>query len=440
MVTNADADASETANDAAGSASPTETEARLQLLLRASELLGASLDFTVTLANLATLLVPSMADGYVVDLVESGGEIRRITAVDVNPAKAPLSEALKSLGAINPKAPNGIQRVLAEGRSVLTEVMTDEGMQTAARDAHHLAIMRGLELRSGLIVPLKTRGRTVGLLWLYYSTSGRRYAPSDLAFLEEIAARAALAIDNARLLRETEEAVRAREEFLAIASHELRTPITSLVLRVQGYQRALGRHPERVPARDEVLQWLSHFNGQVGRISRLIDEMLDVSVLTSGRLVMHGEPVDLGETARRVGTALHDEARRAGSALTVTTDGPLVGQWDAMRVQQVVTNLVSNAIKYGEGGPVDVITRREGDSAVLAVKDEGIGIAAADLEQIFERFERRVSSRNYGGFGLGLWVARKIVQAWGGTIRAESAPGKGSTFRVDLPLGESATR
>jgi signal transduction histidine kinase len=100
---------------------------------------------------------------------------------------------------------------------------------------------------------------------------------------------------------------------------------------------------------------------------------------------------------------------------------------------------VSNAIKYGEGRPVDVTTRREGDSAVLAVKDEGIGIAAADLEQIFERFERRVSSRNYGGFGLGLWVARKIVQAWGGTIRAESAPGKGSTFRVDLPLGESAT-
>ena len=177
----------------------------------------------------------------------------------------------------------------------------------------------------------------------------------------------------------------------------------------------------------------------MGRISRLIDEMLDVSVLTSGRLVMHGEPVDLGETARRVGTALHDEARRAGSALTVTTDGPLVGQWDAMRVEQVVTNLVSNAIKYGEGRPVDVTTRREGDSAVLAVKDEGIGIAAADLEEIFERFERRVSSRNYGGFGLGLWVARKIVQAWGGTIRAESAPGKGSTFRVDLPLGASAT-
>jgi signal transduction histidine kinase len=415
------------------SSAASETEGRLELLLQASELLGRSLDFDVTFANLATLLVPRMADGYVVDLVETDATIRRLAAVDADPAKAPLMERLKRLGALNPKAPNGIQRLLEAGVPFFTERITDDGLVKGARDADHLAILRSLDLYSGLTVPLKSRGRSIGLLWLYFSRSKRVYTRDDLALAEEIAARAALAIDNARLFRELEETVKAREDFLAIASHELRTPVTALMLRAQGYARALARDPKLEPTREEVVRWLGSFNQQVARISRLIEEMLDVSRMTAGRLELLLEPLDLAQVAREAAANMEDDLRRKGCALTIDAEAGVTGLWDRTRMEQVVLNLLSNAMKYGEAKPISMRVRSAGEKAILEVRDQGIGIDAEHLTRIFERFERMVSSRNYGGFGLGLWIVRQIVEASGGTIRVSSAPGDGATFIVELP-------
>jgi signal transduction histidine kinase len=410
--------------------------ARLELLLHASEILGQSFDFSATLASLATILVPRLADGYAVDLVDDTGSIRRIAAVHVDPAMAPVCEGLMKLGAVNPKAPLGIQKLIAEGVSRLTEEVTDEGLRAGARDEQHLALLRALEPRSMIIVPMKARGRAIGLLWLYYSKkSSRSYSPADLSFVEEIAARAALAIENARLWRESQEAIEARDEFLSIASHELRTPLTAMLLRVQGELRKLQRDAGYAPARAEVEVLLRALNQQAGHLGQLVSEMLDVSGMTTEAVRLTPENMDLGEVVSQTALALTEDARKKGCDLTVDAPSGVTGRWDRVRVVQIVTALLSNAIKYGAGGPISVTMHSSAEHAQIDVRDQGIGIEREHMGRIFERFERKVSPRNYGGFGLGLWRARQIVEASGGTITVSSDPGRGATFRVDLPRG-----
>jgi signal transduction histidine kinase len=413
------------------------TQARLELLLQASELLARSLDFEATLAHLATLLVPRIADGYVVDVVDERGEIKRVAAVDENPEKQEVVARLRHLGPPNPKARDGIQSILEASTSRVSERITPDGLRAGARDEAHYQMLLALDLHSGLIVPLRARGRAIGLLWLYFARSKRTYAKEDLPVVEEIAARAALAIENARLWREAQDAIRTRDEFLAIASHELRTPLTSLLLRVQGELRRLHREPTYAPSHDDLRVWLGATNQQVGKLARLVEEMLDVSRMTLGKFRLAPEETSLGTLVREAVSTLAEEAGRRGCALDVAiapeAEG-LVGFWDPMRLEQVVIALLSNAIKYGEGKPVRVAIDRDGDVARVSVIDEGIGIDPAHVERIFERFERQVSSRHYGGFGLGLWIARQIVETSGGHVRVESTPGKGSRFVVELPV------
>ncbi|MCY1021138.1 PAS domain S-box protein [Pyxidicoccus sp. MSG2] len=239
--------------------------------------------------------------------------------------------------------------------------------------------------------------------------------------------------ERVRLLREAEEAVRVRDEFLTVAAHELRTPLTSLRLQLQLLLRqlALGS-PElatKLASRSEALE------RQVGRLAGLIYTLLDVSRLTAGRLTLEPREVDLGLLVEQVSQAFRDEFQRMGITLTVRDAGqPLVGLWDPLRVEQVVGNLLSNAVRYGAGTPVEVRLGREGDMAMVTVKDQGIGISQDDLSRIFGKFERAVSERHYGGLGLGLYITRQIVDAMNGSIQVESSPGQGATFTVRLPL------
>jgi signal transduction histidine kinase len=409
-------------------------QARLELLLQASELLGRSLDYEATLASLHTLLVPRIADGYVVDVLDAQGALHRIAAVDENPAKAELVERLKHIGQVNPDAPHGVQRLLAAGEALLIERMDEEELRKGARNEEHFEIMKALDLTSGLVVPLRASGRSIGMLWLYSARSKRVYTREDLGLVEEVAARAALAIENARLWRESQDAIHARDEFLAIASHELRTPLTSLLLRVQGELRRLRREPDYTPNHADLTEWLTLTNTQISRLARLVEELLDVSHITSGKLRLAHDTADLLAVATEAAGLLADEARRKGSTLAVQGEPGIIGWWDPLRLEQVVVALLSNAIKYGEGRPIDVRVERGEDTASVMVRDRGIGIDPAHTRRIFERFGRQVSSRHYGGFGLGLWVARQIVEASGGNITVESAPGAGSTFHVHLPL------
>jgi PAS domain S-box-containing protein len=226
------------------------------------------------------------------------------------------------------------------------------------------------------------------------------------------------------------EAVQSRDTFLSIASHELKTPLTSLLLHIESLRRRAGEATLPPPIGDK----LQTIERQAGRLSILVNELLDVSRLTAGRLDLEAETLDLVQVVQEVSERFSEQLERCGSALQVTADPAVVGCWDRSRCDQVVTNLLSNAIKFGEGQPIDLGIVREGEKAVLTVRDRGIGIDPADCERLFQRFERLVSARHFGGFGLGLWIVRQIIMAMGGTIHVDSMPGQGTTFRVELPV------
>jgi signal transduction histidine kinase len=245
-------------------------------------------------------------------------------------------------------------------------------------------------------------------------------------------------VDNARLLREAREAVRLRDEFLGIASHELKTPLTPLHLKVQLLHKQvelLAARGQQVSA-ERVSETLDVVQRQVRKLTSLVDNLLDVSRITAGRLKLELEEMDLASVAAEILYRFAPSAAQLNSSLELRAPIPVVGRWDRLRLEQVLTNLVSNALKYGSGKPVCVTVEAEGRTARLTVKDCGIGISAQDLPRIFERFERAVSDRHYGGLGLGLYITRQIVEAFGGTVRATSEPGVGSTFLLELPRGD----
>ncbi|NMO16932.1 PAS domain-containing sensor histidine kinase [Pyxidicoccus fallax] len=229
---------------------------------------------------------------------------------------------------------------------------------------------------------------------------------------------------------ELREAVRVRDEFLQIASHELNTPLTPLSLKLE----SLHRLAERGPAPPEVLKGhVDVARRQVKRLAGLIKDLLDVTRLSRGKLQLTLSEGSLSERVRAVTERFAAEAQRNGCRLELTSTGDVTGRWDLGRLEQVVENLLSNALKYGQGRPVHLHVGADGGSALLRVRDEGMGIEPEALPRIFDKFERAPSARYHGGLGLGLYIAKQIVDGHGGTLSVVSTPGQGATFEVRLP-------
>lgn len=245
-------------------------------------------------------------------------------------------------------------------------------------------------------------------------------------YMIDITARKQAEAERERLLAETRSALGLRDEFLSLAAHELRTPLARVGLRLQCIQRML----EEELARSDLAQSIERANGNVRRLAELVDDLLDVSHLARGTVRLRRERMDLSEAVREAVARSADAVASAGCAIELDATVPVEGSWDRARVEQVIATLLDNAIKFGAGKPIEV---RVGPEACLSVRDHGIGIAAADQQRIFERFERAVPASSYAGLGVGLYAASEIVRAHGGTIRLESAPGEGATFVVQLP-------
>ncbi len=235
------------------------------------------------------------------------------------------------------------------------------------------------------------------------------------------------------LAQDLQKALQIRDDFLSVASHELKTPLTSLQLQLQLLWRSLPEtdsHGQPHPARKRI----EATRRPAERLHQLVNNLLDVSRIRAGRLALEHETVDFAALLQDVVTRAEADAAGAGCRLVLRAQSPVVGRWDRLRLEQVVTNLLSNAIKYGASNPVELSVLQDGSTARLTVRDNGIGIAPEHQARIFQRFERAVSERHYGGFGLGLWIVRQIVESLGGDIRVESLPGQGATFTVSLPI------
>nr|WP_233278130.1 ATP-binding protein [Myxococcus stipitatus] len=411
-----------------------QAEFRTRVLAEVSTVLASSLDYEMTMRNLAKLVVPALADWCFVDLAQPDGNFRRLEVAHARPEDAPTAAEVLNFQLMpegNPRHPP--TAALLRGEAILLEEMTPAHIKRSAHNENHARVMLATGLRSFIAVPLVVRGHTLGVFSFFTSFSNRRYTQADLAFGLELAYRAALSMENARLYREAQEAIRLRDEFLSIASHELKTPLTPLSLKLQALARELERHPDTIPY-SVVKGYVDTGARQVKKLAELVGDLLDVSRIAAGRLALELEDVDLGALIREVASRYEPHAARAGSTLQVEGgEGGLVGRWDRLRLEQVVTNLIDNAVKYGAGKPILLSLEQAPSRARLRVRDQGIGIAPEHLPRLFGRFERAVSERHYGGLGLGLYITRTLVEAMGGRVRVESEQGRGSTFTVDLP-------
>jgi signal transduction histidine kinase len=404
----------------------------LAFLAEASTILAGSLDYQTTLTSAARQAVPYLADCCAVDIAGENGVARRMAAAHRDPAKSVLILQLGQRYPTPVGPEHGFPRVLRTGRSDFWPVIDDAQLAAAAGSPEHRALLHRLGYRSLICAPLLARGRIIGAITFAMADSGRQYTPVDLALAEDLAQRIAMAVDNARLYQAAQDAVRMRDEFLSIASHELKTPLTSLQLAVQSLLRNMRRGGP--PDQEKAASRLLIVEGQSKRLAGLINDLLDISRISAGRLALEPEATDLAALTRQVIGRFQDELEAAGCALALHADTPTRGHWDPLRIEQVITNLLTNAMKYGQGRPIEVTVQPDGGVARLTVRDGGIGIAPDHLERIFGRFERAVAPGRFGGMGLGLYITRQIVEAHGGTIRVISAPAHGAIFTVELPL------
>jgi len=465
---------------------------RMEFLAEASRTLSESLDFETTVANIARLIVPTIADWCAVDIVGDDGVVRRLAVEHVDPAKAERVARLREKYPTRPDADFGVPKILRTGKSEFAPEVLDAHVVGAAQNDEHLALLRSLSIRSYLGVPLIARGRPLGAIILAYAESGRRYTEAERSLVEDLARRAAVAIENARLVRElahardqleqqaaelefqaeelrqamdelamttddlrrvnavlaakteeaelaraiAEDASRAKSQFLATVSHELRTPLNAII----GYGDLL--EGEVVgPINPVQRQHLGRIRESAAHLLGLINEILSLARIEAGKEELRLTEVDVVALARDTAALVAPLAARKGLRFDfrATAEG-IVIESDAGKIRQILLNLLSNAVKFTDEGEIVVEVGQENADAVLRVTDSGLGIDPDHKDRIFEPFTQidAFPTRMVGGTGLGLPVSLHLASLLGGGIDVESEPGQGSTFTLRLPIGAAA--
>ena len=415
-------------------------EKRYAFLAEVSALLDASLDYKSSFQKLARLVVPTLADYCLIDEAEPDGGLRRIARAHVDPAK----ETILYENTYHPPqadeeelSRHPVTRVIRTGIPLLVSEFTPEMVEVIAHDDDHRGRLGVLDLRSYIIAPLAARGRVLGAITLAAAgESGRRYRAPDVAMAEEVARRAALAIDNARLYTLAQQAIRDREAVLAVVSHDLRNPLASILLNAT---MMLDMAPVGALG-DWTGDSLRQIVQSVEQTNRLITDLLDVARMEEGGgIAVDRIPVDARPLVDAAVRMLLPLAQARGVELVQTPGGSLPVLADSDRVLQVLSNLIGNAVKFTDpGGHVRVTARSYGDEQWFSVTDTGIGIPEEDQPFVFDRF--RQVGRDRRGVGLGLPIARGIVEAHGGRIWLDSRPVMGTTVYFTLPaadLGEA---
>ena len=413
---------------------------RLQFLARASTLLASSLDYEMTLKRLSELCVPAMADWCIIDVLTDEGELERVSVVHSDPAKTAWAQEYQWRFPPKPDGAEGAYKVLRTGKSAFYPQVPDEALQAVARDQEHLEVLRQLGFSSVIIAPLATRERTVGALTLVYAESGRTYTPEDLLFAEELARRAAIAVENAGLYEELEVRVEERthqleqvnrelEAFSYSVSHDLRAPLRGMM----GFSQALLEdYGDRLD--ENGVRYLQRITASGERMGTLIDGLLVLSRLS--RVELHHTTVNLSEIAHE----LLGELQRAEPQREVTThvQDDLMAEGDERLLRQVMQNLLENAWKFTRNQEQAVIEVGK-DNGTFFVRDNGAGFDMAYANKLFGAFQRLHPVAEFEGTGIGLALVKRIINRHGGNIWAEAKEGTGATFFFTLPEDEDET-
>jgi signal transduction histidine kinase len=399
-------------------------------LADATAILSRSLDYERTLRVIAQLAVPEIADWCAIDVVKPEGQLQRLAVAHIDPSKVEMTRTLEQKYPTDPDVPGGVHQVIRTGKPAMMTTIPRELIAASARDEEHRRVLDELSLTSYMCVPLVSAHGTFGAMTFVFAESRRHYTESDLPFAEDVASRAALAIDNAIAYQRASEANRLKDEFLATLSHELRTPLNAML----GYLQMLNAG---ILKGEQAANALAVTTRNANSLKQIIDDVLDVSRITSGKLHLNVRAIALSEILRSAVATVQPAADARGVAIhtVIDPDVPVVSG-DADRLQQIVWNLLSNAVKFtSRGGHVDI--RLQYAAAVeIVVKDDGKGIEPTFLPHIFERFRQADSrfAREHGGLGLGLAIVRELTELHGGTVTASSGgPGQGATFTVCLP-------
>ena len=409
---------------------------RLEVLAETSEALTrARLDLSAVLQTVCREVATRMPESCTINLIAGDNTLELAAVHHIDPeAEQGIRMTLAATPVHVGESALGI--VAASGEPLLVPVVSFEALLAGTRPEYRPHLER-FPIASLLVVPLRVPERVIGTLTASRGRSRPPFTLDDQRLLQDLADRSAFAIENARLFEAELNARRLRDDFLSIAGHELRTPLAALQLQIQSIQGlatkgALAAEPALLVARlDKTVR-------HVQRMEGLVAQLLDVSQLARGRLELVCEPVEVRALIGEVLERFTEQARRAECELALEAGAPVTGNWDRSRLDQVLTNVIGNALKYGAGKPIGIRAERAGERCRIAVRDHGIGIERDAQQRIFGRFERAMSVRNYGGLGLGLWISRQIVDALGGHITCDSEPGMGTTFAIELPLSNEA--
>jgi signal transduction histidine kinase len=407
-----------------------ERARRAELLDQVGAAMGAASSLGARLQSLASVVLPRLGDLCVLELYRAEGPAERwvLYPYDHPPRELPTSLQVDPARELD----EGPVKLLA-GTERPAILATAAGPHDPPKGTQH--ILDALKVTASFSARLWSQRKLVGVLTLGSTQTGWRYGHEEVLLGEGLAARVAQALDSAHLYKDAQDQLRVRDEFLTIAAHELRTPTSTLRLLLQSMQYQL-QTSALTPAIVERLQrTLAKSVQQCDRLVQFGERVLDVSQIRTGTLTLRTREIDLAELVKQVVNHLEGRLVHAGCTLEVNADAPVLGRWDQVRMEEVLITLLDNVIKYAAGSPVRVEVTGTSRAARLLVRDSGSGIPPGQEERIFEPFERAASVDRGGGWGLGLYVCRRVVEAHGGSIHVERAPGGGAAFVIELPRG-----